>query len=214
MTQTAPNTVGAGQQTPFDSTSEAAVSIFHARQIVAQMEGMIPVQIKTVHPGSGSPPIAGTVDVQILVSILDGSGNQVKQGIVYGLPYFRIQGGPWAIVCDPVAGDVGFIVCATRDISNLTNGATKQVMPGSNRQNSYSDGIYIGGAFNSAPKSSIWLKPDGTFAIKDQAGNQIVSTLAGMTLSDVNANQIQMTVGAVNVVTTAFQVNGVPVTVP
>jgi hypothetical protein len=215
MTQTSQSgTIGAGQQTPFDGNSDSSVTMFIAKQLIAQLEIMIPVQVHTVHAGSGSPPTAGTVDVQLLVSLLDGSGNQVKQGIVYGVPYFRAQGGPWAIICDPAANDVGFLLSASRDISKLSNGVSQQVIPGSNRQLSYSDGIYIGGVFNSNPTATIWLKSDGTFAITDKTGNSIVSSSLGMTLSDVNSNKIQMQPGSVNVVTTSFNVNGVPVTVP
>jgi len=215
MTQTAQSgSIGAGQQVPEDSNSDASVTIFICRQLIAQLETAIPVEVKAVHVGNGSPPAAGTVDLQLLVSLLDGSGNQVQQGIVYGVPFFRLQGGPWAVICDPAAGDVGYLVAASRDISKLANGPTQQVIPGSNRQYSYSDGIYIGGIFNNVPAATLWLKSDGTFAIHDQNGNQVVSSTTGMTLTDVNANQIQMKVGAVNVVTTLFQVNGVPVTVP
>jgi hypothetical protein len=208
------NQIGAGQLDPFSSTSEFAVAAFIVRQIMAQLETMIPVQIQAVHAGSGSPPAAGTVDVQLLVSLLDGAGNQVKQGIVYGIPFFRLQGGPWAIVCDPSVNDVGILIAAARDMSKLSNGVSQQQLPGSNRQNSYSDGVYLGGVFNNAPKASFWLKSDGTFNITDKNGNTIVSSTTGMTVTDVNGNQMQMKAGAVNFVTTALEVNGVPVTVP
>src|SRR5579863_4206007 len=104
MTQTAQSgSIGAGQQVPEDSNSDASVTIFICRQLIAQLETAIPVEVKAVHVGNGSPPAAGTVDLQLLVSLLDGSGNQVQQGIVYGVPFFRLQGGPWAVICDPAA---------------------------------------------------------------------------------------------------------------
>ena len=205
--------IGAGQQDPLDANSEFSVVAFIVRQMMALMETMTPVQVVSVMPGSGSPPAAGTVDVQILVSQVDGANNVSKPGIVHGLPYHRVQGGAWAVVCDPAVNDFGFIIAASRDTSNVNKNPGIQV-PGSFRKYSYSDGIYVGGCLNAVPKATFWLKPDGTFNLTDQSGNKIVSSTTGMTLTDVNGNQIQMKAGVVNVVTGAFQVNGVPVTVP
>lgn len=193
MSGTASSTqIGAGQQTPFDSISEASTIIFLARQMIAQMETMIPVSVKTVHAGSGSPPAPGTVDVQLLVSLLDGAGNQVKQGIVYGVPYVRPQGGPWAIVCDPAAGDVGIMITAARDISNLSNGVTQQQIPGSGRQYSYSDGIYVGGVFNKTPAATLWLKPDGTWVLTDKPGNVLQGDSNGVTVTPASGKPFKV----------------------
>lgn len=180
MTQTAQSgSIGAGQQTPEDSNSDPSVTIFICRQLIAQLETAIPVQVKAIHAGAGSPPAAGTVDVQLLVSMLDGAGNQVNQGVVYGVPFFRVQGGPWAIVCDPAVNDVGYLISASRDISKLSNGASSQVIPGSNRQYSFSDGVYIGGIFNSTPAATLWLKPDGTLQLTTKDGVVVKSDGAG-----------------------------------
>ena len=171
ITQNADSTqVAASQQFPTDSNSDFAVISFMIRQLLAELETMTPVQVKAVHAGSGSPPAAGTVDVQLLVSILDGNGNATQQGVVYGLPYFRVQGGPWAIVCDPAANDFGFIVCASRDISNVQANPGK-VLPGSFRKYSFSDGIFISAPFSGAPPAnSVWLKSDGSFTISGASG--------------------------------------------
>jgi hypothetical protein len=209
----ASGTVGAGQLDPEDSNSDFHVMMFMIAQQIALLETMMPVQVHAVHLGSGSPPTAGTVDVQPLVSLLDGSGNAASRGIVYGVPFYRMQGASWAIVCDPAAGDFGYIVSASRDTSNVVKSPGIQ-NPGSFRQYSFSDGVYVGGCLNAVPPASVWLKADGSFTIKDKFGNQIVSSSTGLTMIDVNGNQMQMKAGAVNFVTTALQVNGVPVTVP
>ena len=179
MTGTADNTnIGAGQQFPETSNSEFSVAAFIIKQYLADLEIMAPVQVKAVKPGSGSPPVAGTVDVQLLVSQLDGNGNAVKQGVVYGIPYFRLQGGQWAIVLDPAVGDFGYIVCAQRDITNVKKNPG-MVNPGSFRKFSYSDGIYMGGAFNQVPDAYLWLKTDGSFKLAAKGGFVIESDTAG-----------------------------------
>lgn len=213
MQTATPGTIGAGQQDPQDSNSDFDVTAFIVSQMIAVLEIMLPVQVTAVHPGTGTPPTPGTVDVQLLVSLVDGAGNGTDPGIVYGVPYFRSQGGPWAIVIDPAKDDFGYIIGASRDISKVKN-SPGVVLPGSFRKYCYSDGIYMGGCFNGAPSAWVWLKPDGTFNITDKPGNAIKSATTGMTILDVNGNQILTAAGFVNIVTASFQVNGIPVTVP
>lgn len=193
----ASGSIGAGQQQPEDSNSDFWVISFIVSQMIAQLETMLPVQVVAVHPGSGSPPAAGTVDVQLLVSLLDGSGNAVQQGTVYGCPYFRLQGGPWAIVIDPAANDFGYIIGASRDISNVIKNPSIQ-NPGSYRKYSYSDGIYMGGCLNAVPAATVYLKSDGTFEISDQPGNLIQSSSGGIAVTTAGGGD--------------FTVNGISVT--
>ena len=205
--------IGAGQQQPEDSNSDISVIVFAVRQLMAQMEIMMPVQVKAVHPGSGSPPVAGTVDVELLVSLIDGSGNATAQGIVYGLPYFRMQGGPWAIIIDPAVGDFGFIVAASRDISNVAKNPGQQI-PGSYRQYSYSDGIYVGGCLNEVPEATLWMKSDGTWVITDKPGNVMQSSSIGIAVTtaaggDFTVNGISAT-KHIHSVTTAPGETGIP----
>lgn len=204
---------GAGQQQPGDSNSDLTAAIFLTRQLIAQIETMLPVQVVAVHTSAGSPPVTGTVDVQLLVNLLDGSGNATEQGVVYGLPYFRLQGGAWAIICDPAAGDFGFIIAASRDISNVVKNPGQQV-PGSLRQYSYSDGIYIGGCLNEVPAATLWLKSDGTFNISDQPGNSMMSSSSGIVVTtaaggDFTVNGISVTKHT-HAVTTAPGETGIP----
>ena len=188
---------GAGQQYPEDSNSDFTVIAFIVRQMIAQMDTMKPVQVVAVHPGSGSPPVAGTVDVQLLVSLLDGSGNAVQQGVVYGVPYFRLQGGPWAVILDPAVKDYGFVVCSDRDISNVTAAAAKnnsslQVNPGSYRKYSVSDGIYVGGCFNQVPAGYVWLKADGTWTLNDKLGNVLQGDANGITATPISGKPFKV----------------------
>lgn len=187
--------LGAGQQDPFDSNSDIGVTLFLAKGIVNKMATQLPVQVIAVHAGSGSPPAAPTVDVQLLVSQLDGSNNAVKPGQVFGLSVYRQQGGPWAVICDPAVNDFGFILAAARDISNVVKTPGIQP-PASNRTYSYSDAVYFGGAFNTVPSATVWLKSDGTFHLTTQDGVVIQSDGSG----NLNATAGTMTLhGNLNV---------------
>jgi hypothetical protein len=204
---------GYGQQTPWDSTDEFNVIAFIIRQMMARLDSMKLVRVEAVSGGGAAagPP---TVDVLPLVSEIDGFGNAIPHGVVHGLPTFRLQGGICAIVLDPAAGDVGWVVAADRDISNAKANPGQQVTPGSYRKFDIADGVYAGALFGAAPTCYVQLKGDGTIHVQDAAGNSVATGPLGLTLSDANGNQIQTRAGFVNVVTPSFQVNGVPVIVP
>jgi hypothetical protein len=207
--------VGYGSQFPDDSNTDSTGISFIVRALLSRIDTMKVVQVKGVHPGQGTPPAPGTVDVQPLVNQIDFANppNATPHGIVYGLPFIRWQGGMWAVINDPAINDIGIIICADRDISTVKN-TKAQANPGSFRRLNVADGVYLGGILNATPAATFWLKPDGTMVIADINGNTIATTATGMTLLDVNANQIQMLPGVVNIVTASFQVNGTPVTIP
>jgi hypothetical protein len=174
--------VGAGQQEPEDGNSDFYVAKFIIEQLQAQIEIAMPVEVVAVHPGTGSPPSPATVDVRILVSQLDGAGNAVPAGIVYGVPCHRLQGGPWALILDPAANEFGYIIAASRDISSVVKNPGVQA-PGSWRKYSYSDGVYFGGILNGVPAATFWFKTDGTFVLTDKYGNVLESTPSGLNFS-------------------------------
>lgn len=182
-TQAQSGSVGAGQMEPDDATSDFAQISFIVRSIIAELDTMQPCKVTAVHPGQGGPPAAaGTVDVQLLVSQVDGDGNAVQQGKVAGLPYFRLGGGAWQIVIDPAVGDFGYVIAAQRDIGSVV-AAPGIATPGSSRSYSVSDGIYVGGCLNGAPTQFAWFKSDGTFQITDGKQNVLQSTASGISLS-------------------------------
>lgn len=114
-----------------------------------------PVQVVAVHGGGvGSPP---TVDVQPLVSQINGIGQGQQHGTVYGRPCFRLQGGGSAVILDPVKNDIGLLVCCDRDISNVVASLAVS-LPASLRKFNFADGIYIGGILNAgAPSQYVQL---------------------------------------------------------
>jgi hypothetical protein len=203
---------GYGQQSPYDLTDPLGEITFIIRQMLARMNTMKVVLVTAVH-NTGGVSVAGTVDVQPLVSQIDGNGNAQPHGTISGVQYFRLQGGANAIICDPVVGDIGYLVCSDRDITNIKNGQSTPVTPGSFRRNDLADGIYIGGILNQAPTTYVQITSTG-ISIVDASGNKITTSVTGITFTDVNGNQMITLPGAVNFVTGALQVNGTPVTVP
>lgn len=178
------------QETPYDRATEINAVSFLVRGMLARLNVMKPVQVVAVHPGDGSPPAAGTVDVQLLISQVDGIGNAVQgsAGVVYRLPYFRLQGGPWAVVIDPAADDYGIIICADRDISKIpptiASDGSFPVVPGSFRRNDLSDGIFFPCPFTSdVPDATAWFRDDGTLRITDGEGNVLETSSSGFALT-------------------------------
>ena len=203
---------GYGQQEPNDSSSDFNKISFLARQLVARLETMKLVQVKAVHT-NGEVAAAGTVDVLPLVNQIDGSGNATPHGTVYGLPWSRVQGGKNAIICDPQAGDIGYVVVSDRDISNVKS-TGKQSNPGSFRKFTIADGIYAGGALNVAPNQYLIFTAAGVRLV-DANGNSIAMAKAGITLTDSNGNVLSMSSAGITVTTVGggdFVVNGISVT--
>lgn len=170
---------GYGQQTPYDSTSEFNVLSFIIKQMIAKMNTMKLVQVVAVH-SNGAVAAAGTVDVMPLVNQIDGNGNSTPHGVVYGIPWWRLQGGLNAVICDPVVNDIGYVTVSDRDISSVIS-TKAQANPGSSRKFDLADGIYVGGCLNAVPTQYIQFTSTG-IVIADGNGNQIQFGASGITL--------------------------------
>jgi len=121
------------------------------------------VKVVSVSNSGGVSPV-GTVNVQPLVNQINGIGDGTPHGIVYGLPYFRLQGGADAIILDPKAGDIGIAVFCSRDISGVKS--TKKISnPGSYRKFDWADGLYIGGVLNGTPSQYVRFASDGIYIV-------------------------------------------------
>jgi len=130
--------------------------------IAQRMANINTIQVVKVinSTNSGGLSAVGFVDVQIMVNQVDGAGNATPHGIIYNVPYTRIQGGTNAVILDPVIGDIGWCAFAQRDISSVKR--TKKVSnPGSFRLFDYADGVYIGGILNGSPSQYIRFSGDG-----------------------------------------------------
>lgn len=200
---------GYGELQPSDFSSDTNMFLFMCRAMISKLELMKLVKVVAVSPGQGSPPAAGTVSVQPLVSQIDFNGYPVKHGVVNGLPYWRFQFGPWAIVADPAVGDVGYVICADRDSSLALKNPGQQVNPGSRRRYSLSDGLYVGGVANPVADGYFWLKPDGTLQFKDKPGNQLQTSAAGIAWTTVGGGDF--TVNGISALNHVHLVGGISV---
>lgn len=146
--QPSPN-AGAGYrgfQNPDTGATDFGTLSFIIRAILSEMATTTLVKVMAV-TNAGSLAAPGTVDILPLVNMLDGANNAYPHRVVYGCPYMRWQGGTNMIVLDPQVGDIGIAVFASRDISSVI--ANKgQANPGSRRQYSMADGLYLGSVLN------------------------------------------------------------------
>ncbi len=173
-----------GQLGITDANSQFNAQSFQHHQMLGRIGTTKLVKIIKVHPGqNGAAP---TVDVQILVNMVDGAGNSTPHGTTYGLQIWRAQNGTAAVVMDPVAGDIGVAMICDRDISGVISkkGAAN---PGSGRRFDPSDGVYLGGSINGGPKMTITLVPGtnsdgsgGTMTLNDGNQNTVVMSPSGI----------------------------------
>ena len=197
---------GYGQEIPNDSGSDFGAVAFVCRQLIAQISTMKLVKVVAVNGGGVNP--AGTVDVQPLVSQIDGNGNGTAHGVVHNIPWSRVQGGTNAVICDPQVDDSGYDVAAERDISKVKN-TPAAALPGSRRQFDISDGIYAGGCLNVAPQQYLIFTANGVRLV-DTNGNSYASGPSGITLTDLSGNVLSTGAGGFSITTTGFfKINGV-----
>lgn len=190
MSDPTTTTSGAGQQVPGTSNDDFQLTCFIVEQMTARMETNRLVQVKAVHPGSGSPPGCGTVDVLPLVQQVDGGNNAKSHGTVYGIPVFRLQGGNGAIVVDPAVGDIGYVAVCNRDISVVKKNKAEGP-PGSGRTFDLADGLYVGGLLSGAPSQYVWFG-ENEVTIADSNGNTIVLDSSGATITDKFGHVLRM----------------------
>jgi hypothetical protein len=115
----------------------------------------------------------GYVDVLPLVTGVSGKGEAIQPTTLYHLPYMRYHAGIAAVILDPVPGDIGLAVFASKDCSNVKVGTTEPQQPASFRGNSQANGFYIGGFLNKAPSVFIELTQGGAVNITAPGGVNI-----------------------------------------
>ena len=148
-----------GALLPSSTWGEFNNMAFMVQQALGKMQTATLVRIESCTNSGGMSPV-GYVDVTPLVNQLDGQGNPTPHVTIYNVPYFRLQGGANGIIIDPQKGDIGVAVFASRDISQV-KATRKQGNPGSHRQYSFADGMYLGGMLNGAPTRYIRFDSDG-----------------------------------------------------
>lgn len=145
-----------------DSTSGGSPyneNLFLIHQVLAAVSTAKLVRVEAVTNAGDLSPV-GFVDVLPLVNQLDGEDQAVPHGVVHNLPYFRLQGGPNAVILDPQVGDIGLANFADRDISAVKS-AKDVANPGSKRRFDMADGLYHGGYLNGTPQQYVRFSAAG-----------------------------------------------------
>ena len=144
---------------PADNSSDIGRLNFIITAAMSGLRTAMPVIVKAVTNSGGVSPI-GYVNVQPLVSGMDGNKNLMPHGTIYNVPYMRIQGGSNGIILDPVVGDIGIATVCDRDISTVKNAKTVSA-PGSTRKNDMSDMVYLMTIIGSAPTQYVQFNSSG-----------------------------------------------------
>lgn len=123
---------------------------FVIQQALAKMQTATIVKVISCTNVGGLAPI-GTVNVQPAANQVDSQGNAWPHTTIFNVPYLRIQNaGGSGIILDPVAGDMGICLFASRDLTKVIS-TQVPANPGSNRRYDYSDGLYIGLCLSRVP---------------------------------------------------------------
>ena len=182
---------------------------FVVQQIMNKANHATLVQVVGVAPGGVGP--VGTVNVTPLVNMVDGNGNAIPHGIIYTLPYLRVQGGQNAVIIDPAINDIGLCVFADQDISTV-KATLAAAIPATHRRNDWADGLYLGGMLNGTPTQYLEFSSTGINVVTpgdlvmSVSGNLTANVTGTATIAaptvDINASS------AANVTTPTMTVNG------
>ena len=147
-------------------TSEARRAELLIQSILLGVRTTTLVKVVAVHPGTGSPPTIGTVDVQPLVQSVDRTGKPWPLKTTYGVPFSRIQAGATAFILDPAEGDIGLAGASDRDISAVIASGGQMSLPGSARRYDISDLVYLFTVLSAVPATRyIWAKANGDISV-------------------------------------------------
>lgn len=141
-----------------DSLGGASEFSALVKNLIGTIQTITLVKVVSVDVSGVSP--VGSVDVQPLVAQIDGAGNLYRMPVLIKVPYFRLQGGSNAVICDPSVGDLGLCAFASRDISSVKRNKGESA-PASRRQYDLSDGLYIGGFLNGTPSQYVHFTGSG-----------------------------------------------------
>lgn len=153
----------AGQIGLTDYTSRENAHSFAIRMALARTRTAVGVIVMGVH--AGAEPDQWSVDVQLLINMVDGAGNPTPHGTIFGVQVFNFSGANGSFCVQPAVGDLGLMIVMDRDHSKAIN--TKAVAnPGSGRVHDLSDGVYLGG-----------------FGAMNSNGQRIVMTASGIQIT-------------------------------
>lgn len=148
-----------GQQRPQTTWGDFNQQTFLIQQALSKMQTATLVRVVACTNAGDLSPV-GFVDVVPMVNQVDGQGKPTPHVTIYNVPYLRLQGGANAVIIDPIPGDIGMAVFASRDITKIKS-TKAPANPGSMRQYSFADGLYCGGMLNGTPTQYVQFKNGG-----------------------------------------------------
>lgn len=170
--------------------------LFLVSALIAKISTMTLVKVVAVS-NTGAVAAVGTVNVQPLVNQVDGNNVGVSHGVLYNLPYLRIQGGANAVIMDPQVGDIGIAGFADHDISTVAS-TKAQGNPGSARQFDMADGLYLGGVLNGVPNQYVQFNSTG-ITIADKNSNTVAMSSTGIILTGPGGHTITMNSSGISI---------------
>ena len=195
------NGIPSGQQKPTSTWGEFNNIMFAVQQAIGKLQTATLVRVESCTNAGGLSPV-GFVDVTPLVNQIDGQGNPTPHVTIHNVPYFRLQGGANAVIIDPEKGDIGLCCFASRDVTKV-KATKKQSNPGSFRQFSMADGLYVGGMLNGTPSQYVQFNTAG---IRIHSPTQIKLDAPDILLE---AETVEINASTSTTVTTpTFTVNG------
>lgn len=159
------------------------------------------VQVTAVE-STGLAPV-GFVSVKPLTMRTNADNDNVELGEIHNVPYFRLQGGANAIICDPQVGDIGFCGFCSRDIS-LVKRIRAMAATNVYRVSDISDAFFFGGWSAQTPQQYIFFDGD---EIKIKANTKItldapeVVATGTITATGVIESQADVTTNGISLLT-------------
>ncbi len=148
-----------GQHTQESLQSSFSAQLFFVWQILSKISTVQLVEVMAV-TNAGALSAVGFVDVRVLTNQMTGERKAIPHETIYGIPYFRLQGGGDAVILDPKVGDIGMCGFAQRDIS-IVKKTKARANPGSKRMFDWADGLYFGGMLNGVPTQYVRFSASG-----------------------------------------------------
>jgi len=181
-----------GTRTATSGSSKGNEQLFVIEALLSKVRTSYPVKVLAVTNSGGVEPI-GYVDLEVLITQLDGDGNAIPHTTIYNAPYLRVQGGRNAVILDPQVGDIGIASFASQDMSGVK--VAKGVSPpGSKRRHHFSDAIYLYSIIAGAPDQYVRFYDGGIETVtpdefKVRAKSIVLQAEEGITSTAQNINQ-------------------------
>lgn len=181
-----------GTRTSTSGSSKGNEQLFVIEALLSKVRTCYPVKVLAVTNEGGVEPI-GYVDLQVLITQLDGDGNAIPHTTIYNVPYSRIQGGKNAVIIDPEVGDIGMAGFSAQDMSGVKV-AKGVAPPGSKRRHHFSDAVYLFSIIARAPEQYVRFYNGGIELVtpdefKVRAKSIVLQAEEGITSTAQNINQ-------------------------